>query len=768
MKDIIAESLILYGWSEEDASGFSGMAPSDAARFFSGHSVGEARDFIDTLCYIAISENVEIDSGKGFGVLERDCYVHTKAPLFELEAAGLIESEELSNKKIYRACGYGRIIAGAIISKKVASIDFEELAEETDPLVTVLFSTCTDGGYLAKVCPALPPADESTYLSFMLKDNPGLFSKFAGFSEFLKMMGCAVIARVFAAKSDDELRECYVFPDEFALILKELLERIDEDTVESLSMILEDLRQDYLALLYIDEGIYSRDLIGDYDFFTRVNRMLKGIGTHVHILGSGDGLPSFLILDKSGFDGQIGLLRNELRSRWSGAQSGLSGKIDKERTTKIFPSPLIFPKDTIPEEYNNITEPEHNELPVRSVTVEKEIKSRPLMAEEEIAVIPDHASPQIVTDLDPDWEDRFSSNEHPADPLDVMLGMNSDGDPVYWSPGTLSNGHFIIIGGSGAGKTETIRCISSELERCDYPVVMIDFHGDMGCDGCDIRSFRIREGSPYYFDPFELDPGFAEITPLRATSDFVDAISINFPTLGIQQRRRIKGIIKECYNRWGISSDPSTWRNKSYFDDVEELIMECEDEAVPAYLEDIFDYKLFSGESKISIREILTEGITHINLNALPENLRYLFADLFLRRLYYSLQAVGETPRGTGNDSEKFRLFVIVDEAKLLVSQKTNSKQTVKAVLNKYATEMRKFGVGLILASQLIAHFNDEILANIAVKFCMKAENKKQAQENAKFFEVSESDLLNFRPGEGVLIVGNEKMNVRITPSYER
>jgi DNA helicase HerA-like ATPase len=327
---------------------------------------------------------------------------------------------------------------------------------------------------------------------------------------------------------------------------------------------------------------------------------------------------------------------------------------------------------------------------------------------------------------------------------------------------------MIILGGSGAGKTETIRCIAGELAAQNMPVVLIDFHGDMAANTGDIRSYKIREGGQYYFNPLELDPDIDEITPLRATSDFVDAISINFPTLGIQQRRKIKNIIKDCYRISGITGNTDTWKRVLDFDDIESEIMECEDEAIPAYLEDIFDYKLFSGEEKISIPTILSGGITHINLNALPENLRYLFADLFLRRIYYTLQATGEIPRGTEDEREKFRLFVIVDEAKLLVSQKSGSKTSIKAVLNKYATEMRKFGVSLILASQLIAHFNEEILANIAVKFCMRSENKKQAQENAKFFEVSEKDLLNFQPGEGILIIGSEKMNVRIVPASGR
>ena len=38
----------------------------------------------------------------------------------------------------------------------------------------------------------------------------------------------------------------------------------------------------------------------------------------------------------------------------------------------------------------------------------------------------------------------------------------------------------------------------------------------------------------------------------------------------------------------------------------------------------------------------------------------------------------------------------------------------------------------------------------------------------ARTFEVSEKDLLNFEPGEGILIIGSEKMNVRIVPASGR
>ncbi len=245
---------------------------------------------------------------------------------------------------------------------------------------------------------------------------------------------------------------------------------------------------------------------------------------------------------------------------------------------------------------------------------------------------------------------------------------------------------------------------------------------------------------------------------------------INFPNLGIQQRDDLRDIITKSYDEAGILTEKETWNRELKFKDIENKIKRSEDkttQTLKAYLADVFDYELFSGSEKLSVGDILEGGVTHLNLKSLPESSRSLFADLFLRKLYYSVQSIGVIPTGDNvPDKEKFRLFVIVDEAKLLVSE----KQGTKDVLNKYATELRKYGVGLILASQLIAHFTDEILANIAVKLCMKAESKKQAKENYKHFGVGETDILNLKKGEGVLIRGNysEGVKIKIKPTWDR
>jgi len=136
----------------------------------------------------------------------------------------------------------------------------------------------------------------------------------------------------------------------------------------------------------------------------------------------------------------------------------------------------------------------------------------------------------------------------------IFLGSSENESEGFWSPGKLNNGHFIIIGGSGAGKTETIRCIASELDKERFPVLMIDFHGDMACQNCNIKTYDIKEDSKYYFNPLELNPKFEELTPLRASSDFVDALSINFPTLGEKQKDSIKEIIRKTYQGAGITN----------------------------------------------------------------------------------------------------------------------------------------------------------------------------------------------------------------------
>jgi len=746
--------------------------PPPVIEYLQDFRLQEVRDIVETLLYIYIAQNSASSRGEGEGVVEQSCYAYTSGPLFALRQVGLIESTSWHGTTVIRATSAGEAIARPLMEARLRALDIRGLARDIHEVVPALLAGTVKGSYINKTFPSALPRTEETFVSFLLNNSPGLFIECERFAARLRAAGCAVLAYAYDLDASRADGVVYTFPPEFAYILKGMLETIDPDVREHYDMLLESFYSTFTVLRYLACGEDYDRIRASPAHRRELSRVLPDLTDAIYVLEGvreedGVDLARFIVKDRNLYDARLQDLGRALMAE-------VAEKIAIDR-----PAPAAEPLPPLREEPASVPEEIPPPAPVPPAEEEEENgwdeaffadeTEEPEEEEEEFPLPPPPALRRFVTPP-PAPVLRPAPDPVPArsNGLDIFLGHAPDGRRVDWSPGRLNNGHMIILGGSGAGKTETIRCIASELAAKSMPVVLIDFHGDMAASDGEIRSYKIREGGQYYFNPLELDPEIDEITPLRATSDFVDAISINFPTLGIQQRRKIKNIIKDCYRMSGITGKTETWTRVLDFDDIEGEIMNCEDEAIPAYLEDIFDYKLFSGEEKISIPTILSGGITHINLNALPESLRYLFADLFLRRIYYTLQATGEIPRGTEDERAKFRLFVIVDEAKLLVSQKSGSKTAIKAVLNKYATEMRKFGVSLILASQLIAHFNEEILANIAVKFCMRSENKKQAQENGKFFEVSEKDLLNFQPGEGILIIGSEKMNVRIVPTSGR
>jgi len=763
----LTEALKAMGYVDTGLPALVESFPPGVVEYLQEFRTQEVRDIIETLLYIYIAQNSSSSRGEGMGVVEQSCYAYTSGPLFALAEVGLIESSSRHGTTVVRVTPAGEGIARPLTEARIRALDLRALARETHEVVPALLAGTVRGSYVNKTFPSSLPRTEETFIGFLLNNNPTLFEECERFAARLKAAGCAVLAHAYDLDGAGAGGVVYTFPAEFAYILKGMLEAIDPEVREHYDMLLESFHSTFTVLRYLACGEDCDRIRASATHRRELSRVLSLIADSIYVLeqapqDDGVGLARFIVKDRDRYDAH-------LRDLGRALMADVAAKIVIDRPApaaephpaegEASPAPKIANTATpVPPADGGSEMEEEWDDAVFADDEEEEAAEEPLA--------PPPPAPRRVAAPRPAPE-PVAEPPRPGG-LDIFLGHAQDGRRVNWSPGRLNNGHMIILGGSGAGKTETIRCIAAELAAQAMPVVLIDFHGDMAASTGDIRSYKIREGAEYYFNPLELDPAIDEITPLRATSDFVDAISINFPTLGIQQRRKIKNIIKDCYRMSGITGNTGTWTRVLDFDDIESEIMSCEDEAIPAYLEDIFDYKLFSGEEKISLPTILSGGITHINLNALPENLRYLFADLFLRRIYYTLQATGEIPRGTENEREKFRLFVIVDEAKLLVSQKSGSKTAIKAVLNKYATEMRKFGVSLILASQLIAHFNEEILANIAVKFCMRAENKKQAQENAKFFEVSEKDLLNFRPGEGILIIGSEKMNVRIVPSSGR
>ena len=72
---------------------------------------------------------------------------------------------------------------------------------------------------------------------------------------------------------------------------------------------------------------------------------------------------------------------------------------------------------------------------------------------------------------------------------------------------------------------------------------------------------------------------------------------------------------------------------------------------------------------------------------------------------------------------------------------------------NKIAAESRKYGLGLILASQRILHYGDEILSNFYTKILLKTDSSDIPVANKKL-RIIDKNLLSLTKYNDVAVVG--------------
>lgn len=91
-------------------------------------------------------------------------------------------------------------------------------------------------------------------------------------------------------------------------------------------------------------------------------------------------------------------------------------------------------------------------------------------------------------------------------PLEIPLGYETTSEEsVIWAPGRESNGFFLILGASGSGKTETLKAIGARIAERAFPVLVLDFHGDVEFPGVNSVLLSSGTASTIGFNPMELD-----------------------------------------------------------------------------------------------------------------------------------------------------------------------------------------------------------------------------------------------------------------------
>lgn len=367
------------------------------------------------------------------------------------------------------------------------------------------------------------------------------------------------------------------------------------------------------------------------------------------------------------------------------------------------------------------------------------------------------AGPELVPGMP-----EFLAHAPAFSPLVVPLGYDvSSGEGINWIPGQECNGTVLILGASGSGKTTALKVIGTRLAERAFPLLVLDFHGDVEFPG--INTVLLSSGSACTvgINPMELDADpDGSVGLYDEQMGLLEMIKRAVPKLSHRQHVLLVDAIRETYQRAGIEEgNPTSWhRPPPTFQQVLQLLRgwfihpahKADQPSIPgcvASIRALFEHPLFQRPRHLTQEELL-RGNLRLDLSKLSDDMRYVVAETVLRKVFRTLRFQGEAAQD--NDWERFRLFILIDEAKIL-SMGKGDKNARHRILNLLATEGRKFGIGIILASQMVEHFSDEVRANASVWLVLKPLDYAEAKRNASNVSQPVEALMGLKGrGEGL------------------
>lgn len=296
-------------------------------------------------------------------------------------------------------------------------------------------------------------------------------------------------------------------------------------------------------------------------------------------------------------------------------------------------------------------------------------------------------------------------------------------DPIYWNPqhaAAVPNPHLMIMGESGSGKTYAVQCLVAELAQRKIPSLLFDYGQSFELQTLDaqftkftgIREHLIgEEGLP--INPLQIFPKDIQGPKSVATrvSDVFDAAY----RLGDIQRKVVIDAIRRAFERSGISeTDSSTWKKElpsllTLQNVLEEMTADKDypnyknAQGVAARLMTFFMLTSFRSDAAWSWDSLLNdpEHKVHVlQFRGLEGKTQRVLVELLLWHLFFFLKSSGQNP---------LQLYCVLDEAHHLSFREGGPTEVL-------LREARKFGLGIMFASQQPEDFSPVAFSNSASK----------------------------------------------------
>ncbi|MDT0164503.1 ATP-binding protein [Actinotalea sp. AC32] len=307
-----------------------------------------------------------------------------------------------------------------------------------------------------------------------------------------------------------------------------------------------------------------------------------------------------------------------------------------------------------------------------------------------------------TTDIEEEGADADGS---PAGEATVTLGQDANGAPVTWHVSTKGSPHAFVIGIPGQGKSVTTRRIIRDFADQGLPSLVFDFHGDMSANPpSGARVLNAADGLP--FNPFE--PDVRAGRPINTTAWEIAEVVGYVAKLGEIQRNHVYRALQAAYAACGWSGTQPGTRvptMQEFADSVEAVETGAQGRNARARLQPFTDFGLFADDASGRF-DLLNDELGGIVIDVSQlglEEVQRFAASFILRRVYREMFAWPQD--GT------MKLAVVLDEAHRMARDVT---------LPKLMKEGRKYGVGVIVASQSADDFHADVLGNAGAKIVFR------------------------------------------------
>ena len=311
-----------------------------------------------------------------------------------------------------------------------------------------------------------------------------------------------------------------------------------------------------------------------------------------------------------------------------------------------------------------------------------------------------------------------------SSPDEFMVPLGRDlesGDIVRWAPYESTNPHVLIVGESGFGKTYAASRLMVELARVHLPSIVFDYGQGFSLENASapfrgsVRTLEFdltRNGialNPLHIFPVDTHG------PATVAQRVADTFLRVYPRLGVQQHAVLRQAVLDVLSDAGIvTRDSRTWTLASPpFRDVEQKLLHYGDDSdsmtrraassAASHISTLFFFDTFrkTGQN-LSWSDLLSDRsqVWILQLGGLEASVERAVTEFLLWSLTRYFEVIGPGP---------LRTFVVLDEAHKLAFGPGSP-------VEKILREGRKFGLGVILASQQPEDFNSVAFANTSTK----------------------------------------------------